>query len=231
MKKLCLIALVSACAQTDSSDALTSGMYAQLGATSTGGDTTSVHATLFFGNPINLNFVNLTGDDELMATHGGQDKVMIESELLNIVSHRAEFVGDNEEGAEFEIAFLRTVDAGAPLSIATLPAKFAIDAPPTTSSRAAALTVTWSPSGTADQMTWTAKGECIEDAQGSVPGDPGTVSVLANALVKRQGVVADTCGVNFELTRARAGVLDTHYGKGGIISGQQVRSVTFSSTP
>jgi hypothetical protein len=36
-----------------------------------------VSATLFLGNPINLNFVDVTGDDELIASNAGEDKVMI----------------------------------------------------------------------------------------------------------------------------------------------------------
>jgi hypothetical protein len=55
-------------------------------------------------------------------------------------------------------------------------------------------------------------------AKGSlVPNDPTQKTV--------------TCQAHITLTRARLGQLDSHFGSGGGINAQQVRTVTFSSTP
>src|SRR6185295_301763 len=122
--KLCVLALfASGCAKTESSDLLTSGIYADLSARSTGTGTTTISATLYVDDPNKLNFVELTGDDRLIASYGGQDKGMSQVELGNIVSHSAEFSTD-ADGAAFTIKLQRSVDAGAPMSTVTLPAKF-----------------------------------------------------------------------------------------------------------
>jgi len=230
--KLCVLALlVSGCAKTESSDLLTSGIYADLSARSTGMGTTTISATLYVDDPNNLNFVELTGDDQLIASYGGQDKVMSQVELGNIVSHSAVFSTDME-GAAFTIKFQRSVDAGAPVSVATLPAKFTLGTVPATASRAAPLALSWSPSAYADAMAWKATGDCIGDVQGSITADPGTMTIPAGMLVKRQGQnIPDTCTVSITMTRSHAGVLDTHYGKGGVVVGSQERTVTLTSTP
>lgn len=231
MHKLAYVVLLAGCSQTESSDVLTHGMSAEIFATTTGDGTTNVSATLFIGNPIYLNFVNLTGDDQLIASHGSEHKTMIETELLNVVSHHAQFQTD-AEGELFEVAFLRMVDAGAPSSTATLPAKFTIDAPPASASRASELTLTYAPAGSTDIMRWQAEGDCIELATGTIPGDTGIVTIAPNTLKKRMGdMIADTCALKVTVTRARLGTLDPGYGKGGVIEGQQIRNVMLTSTP
>jgi hypothetical protein len=123
MKIAMLVAplLISGCAKTDSSDLLTTGIYAQISARATRDGDTDVLASLFVGNPINLNYVDLTGDDRLIASHGGQDKTMTELIVLNVVSHHASFPTDNA-GDSFEVSFERSIDDGAPSSIARGPA-------------------------------------------------------------------------------------------------------------
>jgi hypothetical protein len=231
MNKLMLVVLCAGCSTVDSSDILTSGIHAELGVVSSGDGTNDVHATLYLGNPINLNFVDLTGDDELFAIHGTQEKEMSELILLNIVSHHATFPTD-AEGEQFEIDFSRTVDNGAPSSVATLPAKFTLTGPTAATSRATAIALSWSPAGSGDQMTWQANGDCIDVASGNLSGDTGSFSVAADTLKKRMGAgVADTCMVTVSVRRSREGDLDPGYGKGGQIVGALVRTVTVMSTP
>ncbi|MBA3817936.1 MAG: hypothetical protein H0X17_03525 [Deltaproteobacteria bacterium] len=219
------------CAKTDSSDVLTSGIHASISATSAGVGTTDVHATLFLGNPINLSFVELTGNDELIASHGGEDKVMVETELLNVVSHRASFQTD-AEGAELEVAFLRTVDDGAPRSIATLPAKFTLVQPATSASRAAALSLEWSPAATSDLMSWSVEGDCIERESSPITGDPGTAVIPADTIMLRAATsTPETCVITVAVTRTRGGTVDRGYGEGGTFTGNQTRKIQLMSTP
>ena len=130
--------------------------------------------------PADFDFVKLDDGETLVAKSAGQSKTLAQREVLNTVVHRAELDGDGE-GTIFEVAFDRDVDAGAPRSLAILPAKFELVAPPTTMSRAAALTFAWSPSGSADGMSLTASGDCIENYTAAITGDPGTVTVDANS--------------------------------------------------
>jgi len=191
----------------------------------------AVAATLFLGNPINLDFIELQGDDELIAESGGITKTMTETDILNIVSYGATFDGD-AEGTELTVQFLRTVDDGAPLSIATLPGAFDITTPPPAgASRAVDLVIDWYPAGTADRMSWRADGTCINLVTGTINADPGTVTIPANTFVKRDGdMVPDDCQVTVTLERSRSGILDQGYGEGGTVTGEQVRSLAFTST-
>ncbi len=231
MKRFALLVLIASCTTTESEHVLTSGIYASISASSKGDGKTTVSATLFVGSPIGLNFVELTGDDSLVAKTAGMSKTMQESELLNVVGHHADFPVD-AEGAQFEVVFDRAVDGGAPSSVATLPAKFDITNPPASGSRAAAITLAWSPAGSPDAMSWEAKGDCIEDESSPITGDPGTVTIAANTLTKRMGaMIEDNCAVTFTIKRSKAGQLDPNYGKGGTVFGVQYRAAVVATTP
>ena len=233
MQKLALIAvLASGCAKTDSSDLLTSGIYAAIVAEANGDGTTDVQATLYVGNPINFNFVELTGDDVLVASFGAQEKEMTEAQLLNVVSHHASFNSDNE-GDQFQVSLDRSVDRGAPNSFAVLPPKFTLDPlASTTASRAANLTLRWSPIDANSQIRWQVEGDCIELEAQTETSDEGTVTIEANRLRKRMGEgVPDECQMTIEVTRSKAGQLDPGYGKGGVIEGTQVRTLIVTTTP
>ncbi len=230
MNKLVLAVFCAGCSTVDSSDVLTSGIHAEMSAVSSGDGTTNVSATLYLGNPINLDFVDLTGDDELFAIHGTQRKEMSELILLNIVSHHASFPTD-AEGEQFEIDFSRTVDQGAPSSTATLPAAFTLSGPTSATSRTAAIALSWSPASSGDSMSWQATGDCIDLASGALTGDTGSFALVANTLKKRMDGVTDSCLVTVSVRRSRAGDVDSAYGKGGYIAGAQVRTVTVTSTP
>jgi hypothetical protein len=232
MNKLMLVVVFAGCTRVDSSDILTSGIYADLTASTSGDGSTDVSATLYLGNPVNLNFVELTGNDELVASQtGGPSKVMTETSILNIVSHHASFPTD-AEGEEFNIDLQRSVDNGAPSSLAVLPAKFTLTGPTAATSRTAAIALSWTPANSGDQMSWQATGSCIDLATGQISGDTGSFSMPANTLQKQQGMgVADNCTVTIAVRRSRDGDLDHAYGKGGTIRGVQARTVTVMSTP
>jgi hypothetical protein len=137
MKRLGLFAiLLASCTRVESDDILTSGISADISARAKGDGTTTVSATLYLGNPLNLNFVDLTADDRLIASHGDQTKVMTEVIILNAVGHNATFQTDAEDD-EFVVDFQRTIDEGAPRSVAILPAPFTIMPGVTSVSRAA----------------------------------------------------------------------------------------------
>lgn len=227
---LCVPLALAACTTVESDNILTSGIHAQIAARASGDGTTDVSATLFLGNPANLNFVDLTGDDQLIASHGSDSRVMSETIILNIVGHHAVFPSDLE-GDEFVVDFSRSVDGGAPESIASLPAPFELD-PIAATSRAAALEVSWTPAGSLDAMHWEAIGECIEATSADIVDDTGLASIAPGTLRKRQGTnIPDSCSVTLTVVRSRPGDLDPGYGEGGTIAGEQIRKVMFTSNP
>ncbi len=229
MKPIALIALLAACGTTESSSLLTTGIAADMSAVTTGDGTTRVTAELFNGSPDQLIFVDLQSGDELVATTGGQSMTLAKTQLVTIIDYEATFATGNE-GDELTIDFQRMVDDGAPTSTATLPAPFTIDPLAASSSRAAELTITYSPSGTADPVGWQASGDCIVLVSGLPASDSGSITIPAGTLTASAGS-ATSCVVTVSLTRARTGTLDPHFGKGGEIQGQQVRTAMTTSTP
>lgn len=236
MRSLALLAaLAGGCSKSDSGDILTSGMYGSITARADGDGKTRVSTSLFLGSPINLNFIELSDDDKLVVRHAGQEVIPTEGDLLNIVSYTATF---NTEAADamFEVSFQRTVDAGAPSSVATLPAPFALTSNPGAEvSRAAAHVITWAPSGTGDGMHATIDGSCVDVVDLPISGDTGSYTIPANTIKRRtpqQGqTIPDTCSVEIRIERRREGVLDSHFGKGGSVQGIQARKESFTSKP
>lgn len=229
---LAAMAFTAGCTTHESDSILTSGIHATLGATADGDGDTTVYGTLYLGNPVNLDFVDLVGDDQLVASHDGMSRIMTESELLGTVAYRTSFTGDGED-LEFHIALERSVDDGAPDSYCTLPAPFDIvtDAGQEWS-RADAFVFEWQPSGAGDSMRWTAEGDCIRTATGSISSDTGSHTVPANSLQKREGEgVADECEITLEVHRVRDGVLDPGYGEGGSMTCRQTRTTTMQTLP
>jgi hypothetical protein len=229
MKTITLVALLAACGTTESSSLLTTGIAADMSAVTTGDGTTRVTAELFNGSPDQLIFVDLQSGDELVAHTGSQSMTLAKAQLLTIISYEATF-GTGDEGNEFTVDFQRMVDDGAPASTVTLPAPFTIDPIAASSSRGAPLTITYAPSGTSDPVGWQASGNCIGVATGAAASDSGSITIPAGTLTVNTGS-ATSCVVTVSLTRARAGVLDAHFGKGGEIQGQQVRTTMTTSTP
>ena len=234
MKKLGLLGLIAAaggCTKTSSADLLTHGMSADITAKAPGDGTTSVSTTLFDGDSTGLAFVELQGDDMLLASFdGGAEQVMSQFELLDIVSYGVTFQGD-DGGTAFAVDFQRTLDAGAPDSSGTLPDPFTVDQPPQQQSRASTLTLTWTGLST-DLMRWDATGTCIQPVGAPIPSDTGSLAIDAGTLqLSMAAGTPDTCDIQIAVTREHLGTLDPGYGHGGQVSGQQVRTAMFTSTP
>jgi hypothetical protein len=234
MKRLALLVIVTACTKVDSQDILTHGMNAQIQAQGDSFGNTTVSTTLYLGDPINLNFVELSTGDELIATNGSTMKQLQEQSILNITSYTAQF-STNAADEAFDVAFHRTVDAGAPSSTVTLPDPFDIEPYTNPVSRQADLTIAWSGPGT-DKMEWSISGSCIDAAGAALTQDTGGALLPAGTVKKRMStgpndVVPDSCEATLQLTRTRDGDLDPGYGKGGSITGTQVRSTMFTTAP
>lgn len=228
------VAALAACSSVKSSSVRTSGIKASI-TVSAGGDGTSVASSeLFVGDSI-TDRVDLSAGDSLVASSGSQSHTMSRSNVLGIISYSTSFQGLDKGGEVYTIALQRTGDASAPGSTCTMPQAFAISAPAASasSSRTADLTVTYSPSGGSDPMTWRATGDCIKAiGTQSLAGDPGTFTIAKGTLQPSDAQhAASTCNVTVTVYRTRTGQLDPAYGYGGSIFAQQTRDVTFSSTP
>lgn len=220
------------CESIESTDILTSAIYADLAATSDGSSTHAT-ATLRSGGATSNTFVNLEGDDILTVTADGQTQEMNEGYLGDIYIYDTDFTLSAQD-TEFVFALERTVDAGAPDSRCTLPAPFELTAPEggaPFSRDLDDLTVSWSPSGEQDMVRVTVSGDCIWDEVVDVQGDPGTVVIPSGTLLSLDEDNPAACDATVLVQRRRVGDLDPGYGQGGSIYGVQARQVEIRTDP
>ena len=224
------LALV-ACTDVDSADLLTSGMHASITGVAKGDGTTTVDVVLRAGGATSTTFVQLTGDDQLTASVDGGDPVELNHyELADYHGYSATLSNDSPD-ATFEVAFVRTVDDGAPSSTFSLPEPFDIGELPQTASRAEDLTITWTPSGSGETMTIEVAGTCFQGVLQNIDDDPGTYTIPAGTMQTIEDAETDTCDAVVILWRHEEGAADPAYGEGGFATGRQRREKTISSTP
>jgi hypothetical protein len=225
-----LLAVGTACSDAQSGDVLTSGMYASLSVTAKGDGTSVAEAVLKVGGANSTTFVYLTDGDELLASFGDADPVpMTEISLGDYHSYGATLETDDPTEV-FNIAFVRTVDEGAPSSTMQLPEPFGMISPPTTASRAEDLVLSFDLSPSVATVTVTVEGDCVQLYSANAQGD-GTVTIPADAIQTGEGNEAATCPVTVTIRKFRPGTPDPAFEEGGIANGIQSRSFEMQSTP
>jgi hypothetical protein len=224
-----LLPIVVGCAQTPSDDLLTHGITAEISAQASGTGSTTVSATFYVGNPVDLDFVQIDGSDQLFASFDGDKQMMSQQQLGNIVGYSATF-DDDSEGDQFTVDLERKVDVSAPDSVATLPTPFTLAEPPTMASRGSDLTLTWTSADSPNAIQWSASGSCINAAQGTVTPGASELTIAANTLVQAGSAEPTSCTVTTALDRDEPGTLDPAYG-GGTIDGVWAQQVELTSNP
>ena len=227
------LATLVACESVESTDVMTSGVYADIEAVAEGDGSTRASAILRVGGADSNTFLELVADDSLTASTGEETQELIEQSIGDYFSYVADFDVDAED-TEFVVAFERTVDEGAPNTTLSLPALFDLTGPEegvTLSRSEEDITITWESSGTEDEMLWSASGGCFFDASGGIEGDPGTFTIEAGTLESVDEDEPETCEATLVITRSRVGDLDPGYGEGGSVFGKQMRSVDILVSP
>ena len=224
------------CESIESTDLLTSGVYADIEATADGSGSTAVKVNLKAG-PASNTFLDLTGDDKLNATQSDVVKELTRhNNGFDYIWYENSFDTD-AEGSNFTVAFERSIDDGAPNSSVSLPAPFSITSPTaddTLSRDGGALTITWEPSGSENDMEISISGDCVTLFTEDLSGDPGTFTLNAGTLSDSNSSDDDdgtNCPLTILVKRKKGGTLDPSYGEGGKISGIQKRSIEIMSTP
>jgi hypothetical protein len=240
MKQLCVVFMavgalgLLACENVDSEDVMTDGIYADINAFATGDGNTTVRAALRVGGGASNTFLEMVGDDQLLASMGEGDPVeMGEKSFLGSRWYTAEFDADAED-TEFNVAFERTVDEPAPESKMTMVAPFELTAPASSAEYSRAtddIEITWDASGSSDDMIVNIDGDCVQLYHEDLSGDTGSFTVVAGTLDPAQDQDDETCSVTIELIRHRDGNLDPAYGEGGVIYARQIRTIQVSSAP
>ena len=227
-----LLVSVAGCTDLQSKDLKTAGMSSEISVSADGTGQTTVTAQ-FNVDSNATDFVNLSSGDTAVAQVAGQSRTMSESNFLGAIAYQTTFSGEDASDTLYTVALQRATDVSAPSSTCTLPSPFNITAPTSSGSFSrskADMTVTYDTAGTSDSMTWSISGECVQGQSGTVSGDSGSFTI-AKGLLSSSASANATCQATLSLTRSRPGQLDPHYGSGGSIVAQHVRSVTFNSTP
>jgi hypothetical protein len=229
------VVLCAACTSVQSADIKTAGMSAFMEVSADGTGQTRATAEIHVDNNA-TDYVTLSSGDTLVASAGSQSQTMSQNDFLGTVGYLATFTDLDGDGTQYTIALKRTSDVSAPSSTCVMPKPFNITAPTangTFSRSGADIMVTYDTTGTQDQMTWSAGGDCVKGmVDGTVSGDSGSFTIAKGLLVPTDASIQMmTCQAHITLTRSRPGQLDSHFGSGGNITAQQVRTVTFNSTP
>jgi hypothetical protein len=235
-----LALLGTACTSVKSSDLATMGMSAHMTVTADSPGSTTASASLNVDDNV-TDYVDLSSGDSLVATAaGGPSQAMSRSNVLGIISYSASFTGQGAPGTAYTIAFKRQAPAVSALSsTCTLPEVFQLTAPSAGAAFSRAsddIVVTYSGSGQPDPITYEVTGSCVNTVTGNVPGDSGTVTLAKGSLTQSSsssssGGGSSSCTATLKLRRSRKGQLDPAYGYGGSISCDQVRTLSFTSTP
>lgn len=226
------LALTAGCESIESTDVMTSAMYADFSATSDGA-TTHALAILRAGGATSNTFVNLEGDDILTVSAAGESQEMTEGYIGDIYAYDADF-DLFQADTEFTFSLDRSIDAGAPDSRCSLPEPLELTAPTdgdTYSRGQNDLGVTWSPASEADEIRIVVQGDCLWQHIVDVDGDPGSYVIPAGTLDSIDQDNPQACDATVTVQRRRFGSLDAGFGEGGTIYGIQARVADIRSDP
>ncbi|MDI1431299.1 hypothetical protein [Polyangium sorediatum] len=224
------LGVLSGCKETvDSQNVKTAGIAAILFATAESDQETRLTATLKVGGDESNTYVDLSGGDSIFAS-AGDKRVQMQTQETGV--YEAKF-NTAAEGTELLVDLQRADDDDAPSSRGTLPAPFDLTIGASAVSRAADLNITWTPSGSNDDVRLELNGPCTFLETIDVPGDSGTHTIQANTLQATGSAdqPPPTCDITVTMTRTRRGTTDIAFDSESSFILQQVRVGKFTSTP
>jgi hypothetical protein len=228
---MAMLALTAACTSVHSDSIKTSGMSGHFTVTANGSAQTTVTASLWVDDN-STDTVDLTSGDTLTASAAGQQpQTMAREDSLGAISYDATFTGHDGANTPYTIALRRPNDVSAPGSVCSLPAPLTVTspAPGAAFSRARdVISIVYGPSGGSDAMSLSVSGACVDYTLSFA--DTGSVTIARGALLAN-GQSSAACEATLTISRSRAGSVDPAYGYGGSMSCEQVRSITFTSSP
>ena len=238
------LAAISGCAEVDSADIKTSGIYSEM-SVSAEDDSTTVFVRLRTGRPLDADTIILSEGDQLSATMAGAVTSLLKNESD---AYEGSFSAA-PAGAEVKVALSRAQDPGAPDSVVTLPESFEITAPDfaETFNAGESITVAWSPASPSGSIDVTYRINCrVFDDNGLPSGanygrsyktdDSGTHTAQINDVLNVLGNQDDlesgiSCPLEVTVTRTNEGTLDAALTKGGDIKATREKSVVVNVIP
>jgi len=211
-----------ACSDVKSSGVNTSGIYAEISAIVKPTNQTDVKVVMRVGDASSNTFIELDSGDSLEASDGISTEELGHSSFGSIHSYSESF-DTTDADTEFTINLKRELETSAPSSVATLPADFSFTAPAdnTTHSRQDPLTISWDASAeSSDTMAIEANGSCVFSINAEVPFNVGSYTIDPDEFESIGAEdTAESCELEIDLQRQKAGTLDPAYGSGLIFGG------------
>lgn len=191
--------------------------------------TATVHVELRVGGSSSNTYIGLDDGDRLIATAGDETKTLTTTDDVGVYEARFSGVGAD---TEFSLVLERPNDTTASNNSGTLPAPFTLDKPANDLSRKNdELEITWSPSGTDDQMAFDFRGSCIFDDTKRPPSDSGALVLAKDTLDSTDDDMPETCKITIDAQRSRSGVADDAFDSESWFRLHQRRSTSFTSAP
>ena len=155
----------AACTDVKSEEVTTAGMYLDYTVVTQGEGTGSDVSTLLrVGGATSTTYVDLSAGDQLSVAVNDEEAVLNQVSLGVVHSYVQRFEAD-VEGSDFALSFDRADQAGAPESVATLPAPFEVTLPEadavfSRSNDTGEIVVTWD-NASDDRVNVTVHGDCF----------------------------------------------------------------------
>jgi len=230
LASLCLIGLSAlGCSKetTSSSNIKTGGIAALIDVNAFDDNTATVHVELRVGGSTSNTYVDLEGEDRLLATAAGKTKTLT---VVDTGVYEADFSGV-EGGTEFSVTLDRPDDITASDNSGTLPEPFTLEDPSSDLSRMDDdLTLAWAPANTGDGMHVDIDGKCIFGYDDEM-SDTGTFVVEAGELRSTDSDDPKTCDLTAKVERVRDGSADRAFDPESRFRLHQFRSGRFTSNP
>lgn len=228
-----LSALLGGCEETVEGKYLdTEGIAMVVDVTATDDSSSEMKIEFLVGGDESNTYVDLA-DDKVIASGGDQAKMLAADDI-------GRYDADFHTGAadtEYTVSLDRVAEdkKDAPDSSGTLPEPFtlALDMQGDVS-RQDPLTVTWDPSGTADEVKVDVDGDCVFYTFDSGEDDDGSFTFPANDFIFGGDPADDdkgSCEATVTITRTRFGETDPVFDSESKFRLHQVRSLKFNSVP
>jgi len=233
----------SGCSQTSSENVTTHGIHADIRVIAEGNGTTTVIAALEVGSDgIGQTQLDLGPSDSLTAMANGIQKTMVkDASILGDIEYSTNFSFD-DANTLFVIALNRSNATSAPNSNVTLPDGFNVLSPTSSTvySTGQTIGIVWAPSGTPIKPSISVRIECRLTSGipmfglrfVSLSSDTGSASIPVSSVMP-VGTIDTTqlCEGRVYFERVRFGSLDSNYGEGGQITGEQYQTGHFFVDP
>ena len=238
-----IVLAATGCSQTSSENVTTRGIHADIRVIAGGNGSTTVIAALEVGSDgIGQTQLNLSPGDSLTATANGIQKTMVkDTSILGDIEYVTNFSFD-DASTLFVIALSRTNGTSAPNSNVTLPDGFDVLSPTSSTvySTGQTINIVWAPSGTSLKPSISVKVECTLTSGIPMFGlrfvplssDTGAASIPVSSVMP-VGTIDTTqlCDGTVYFERVHFGNLDSNYGEGGRITGEQHQEGYFFVDP